>query len=131
MKVTLEKHFQSNLTEWIQKPDNKMNCAYELKISYGNTVNFNDFQEQQIPSLWATRHDGKAIKWSDALANLKPYDGAYLMGIPAYVGIMFNIPTNQKDFYFIDIDRVLKIKQNGAKSITKKDCERWGIKKSF
>lgn len=125
--ITLEKHFQAKLTEWIKKPNNKFNCIYELKISHGNTVQFSAFQEQQLPSLWKARHDVLAVKWSDALGTMKPCDGACFVGTPAYVGIMFNIPKNQKVFYFLPIDDVVKLKKSGAKSITKKFAQKIGL----
>lgn len=126
--ITLEKHFQSEITKWFGEKKNKFNCVYELKISHGNTIPFSRFEEQQLPSLYQARYTGKNIKLSDALRNLKPFDGMHLMGVPAYVGIMFNIPKNQKEFYFIGIDEVLKIKNSGAKSISKKDCQNLGVK---
>lgn len=128
MKITLERHFQSLFGKYILNEN--IFCAYELKISRGNTVNFNCFQDQQIPSLWKTYTVGINIKFTDASFGLKNYDGICYKG-PSYIGIMFNIPKNQKEFYLIHIKEVMKIKKSGAKSITKKDCEEFGIKRSF
>jgi len=129
--ITLEKHFQAKFGPWMEKPENGFTCAYELKISHGNTVAFSKFEDQQIPSLWKVYSAIKHHKETDASCGIKPYDGYCLKKEPAYVGIMFNIPTNQKEFYLIHIREVMKIKNSGAKSITKKDCEAVGIKYSF
>lgn len=127
--ITLEKHFQAKLTPWLEKYG--FTCGGELKISHGNTVPFSKFEEQQLPNLFKVKHGIKVVKLSDALRNLKPFDFLCLKNEPAYVGVMFNIPKNQKEFWFIDIDHVMRIKNSGAKSITKKDCEKMGFKNSF
>ena len=129
--ILLESDFQSLFSPWMTDPANAFTCAYELKISNGNTVSWGKFRDQQIPSLCETYYGVKHHKLTDASVGLKPYDGYCMKGEDAYVGIMFNIPVNQKIFYLIHIKEVMKIKNSGAKSITKKDCERVGIKKSF
>jgi len=127
--ITLEKHFQSLFGPWGVK--NWKTCPYELKISHGNTVAFSKFEEQQLPSLWLSYTTGKNVKLSDASLGLKPYDGYLFIRCDAYVGIMFNIPTNQKEFYLIHIKHVMAIKKSGSKSIKKLDCERLGTKHNF
>lgn len=125
--IELEKDFQSKFGPWVEKY--KLKCVYELKISHGNTVNFNCFQDQQLPSLWKAYTVGKHYKLGDMSMGLKPWDGMFYKG-PAYVGIMFNIPDNQKEFYLIHIREVMKL-YGKQKSITKKDCQELGIAKSF
>jgi len=127
--IKLEKDFQALFGLWGEK--NWKTCGYELKISKGNTVAFTKFEDQQLPSLLKTYKEGKNIKLTDASYGLKPFDGMMLIKEDAYVGIMFNIPKNQKEFYLIHIKDVMKIKKSGAKSIKKVDCEKYGIKRSF
>lgn len=83
--------------------------AYELKISKTNKLYFSKFEEQQLPSLYNTKHKGVPWKFSDASIGMKMYDGIYIKG-PAYVGICFYKPRKKKILYLIDIDRVLDIK---------------------
>lgn len=127
--ILLEKDFQSKFGDWAIK--NWHTCAYELKISHGNTVAFSKFEDQQLPSLCKAHFEGKNVKLTDASYGLKPFDGCLFVGAPAYVGIMFNIPANQKEFYLIHIKDIIAIKNSGAKSISKKYCEEFGIKNSF
>ena len=127
--IKLEKDFQSKFGVW--GVNNWKTCPYELKISHGNTVNFNDFQDQQLPSLWKSYTAGKNVKLSDSWGGIKPYDGYLFVKCDAYVGIMFNIPINQKEFYLIHIKDVMKIKQSGSKSIKKSNCEEVGFRHSF
>jgi len=127
--IKLEKDFQALFGPW--GVDNLKTCAYELKISHGNTVAFSKFEDQQLPSLFKTYTSGVNIKFTDASYGLKKYDGVLLIKEPAYVGIMFNIPVNQKEFYLIHIKEVMKIKNSGSKSIKKSDCEKVGLKFSF
>ncbi|HNV61955.1 MAG TPA: hypothetical protein PKN54_03315 [Candidatus Cloacimonas acidaminovorans] len=126
--IKLEKHFQSKFTQWMEKE--KLPCMYELKISHGNTVNFKCFQDQQLPSLYQAYTVGKHFKLTDASLGLKPCDGICYHG-DAYVGIMFNIPENQNEFYLIHIREVMKLYNAGKKSITKKNCQEFGVIKGF
>jgi len=126
--ITLEKHFQTKFGNYIL--ENKIFCVYELKISKGNTVQFSKFQDQQLPSLWKAYRQGINIKLTDASVGLKPFDGMCYNG-DAYVGIMFNIPENQNEFYLIHIREVMKLYNAGKKSITKKNCQEFGVMKGF
>lgn len=123
-----ESDFQSKFSPWIE--EQRITCGYELKISHNKRLCFSAFQEQQLPSLYKIKHAAKNIKLSDALKNLKPCDGVCLAGQPAYVGVMFNIPNNQKEFYLIDIDEVMAIRKL-RKSITEEECDKLGHKYSF
>ena len=127
--ITLEKNFQSSFCKWIKVK--KIPGLFELKISHGNTVAFSKFEFQQLPSLFKCYSEGLYHKESDfGGISLKPADCWFMHG-PAYVVIIFNIPKNQKEFYIIHIKEVMRIKNSGAKSITKKDCEKMGFKNSF
>jgi hypothetical protein len=127
--ITKESQFQQKFGQWVEK--NGRTCAYELKISHGNTVTWSKFQDAQLPSLWKVYTGTKNFKLSDASFGTKPFDGFCLKNEAAYVGIMFNIPANQKEFYLIHIKDIMKIRDSGAKSIKKKDCEKVGMKFSF
>lgn len=138
--ILLEKDFQEKFGQWAEKfgkmaapriSESGASFVYELKISHGNTVAFTAFQDQQLPSLWKAYSAAKNVKLTDASYGTKPFDGFFACRIPAYVGIMYKIPTNQKEFYLIHIKDVMKIKESGSKSIKKKDCERLGLKFSF
>lgn len=127
MSIKLEKHFQGEFGKWIRVE--KIPGLFELKISHGNTVPFSKFESQQLPSLWKCYTEGLYHKESDLSIGLKPAD-CWFMRENAYVGIMFNIPTNQKEFYLIHIREVMKL-YGKQKSITKKNCQEMGIRRSF
>lgn len=127
MAIKLEKNFQSEFGKWIRVE--KIPGLFELKISHGNTVPFSKFESQQLPSLLKCYTEGLYHKESDLSIGLKPAD-CWFMRENAYVGIMFNIPTNQKEFYLIHIREVMKL-YGKQKSITKKNCQDFGIKRSF
>lgn len=119
-----EARFQSEiLTPWFKK--NGWTCAYEAKVSAGNTINFNAFQDQQLPSLKKVKHGILHHKLTDASIGLKPFDAFCLNKEKAYVVVMFQKDTKEgrKKFYLMDIDEVLKIKKSGAKSLKKSDFE--------
>lgn len=126
--ITKESHFQGKFSRWMEDMG-KIDCVYELKVSHGNTVNFKCFQDQQLPSLWKAYTTGLNHKITDLSFGSKPFDGFFHLG-DSYVGIMFNIPINQKEFYLIHIREVMKL-YGKQKSITKKNCQEMGIRRSF
>lgn len=126
--IRLEKDFQTLFGHWLVQEKFVSMC--ELKISHGNTVTWGKFQDQQLPSLWKAYTEGIYIKLTDASIGLKPADCFFYKG-PAYVVIMFNVPDNQKELYFVHIREIVKLKESGAKSISKKFCEEKGFMKSF
>lgn len=127
--ITQEWQFQEKFSPWAE--NNLKTCAYELKVTRGNTVTWSKFQDVQLPSLWKVYTSTKNFKLTDASYGSKPFDGFCMSKQDAYVGIMFNLPTNQKEFYLIHIKEVMKIKESGSKSIKKKDCEAVGMKFRF
>lgn len=127
--IKLEKDFQAKFGPWFV--EHGKTACYELKISHGNTVAFSKFEDQQLPSLWLAYTTGKNVKMTDASIGLKPFDGFMAKKCLAFIGVMFNVPTNQKEFYLIHIKDVVQLKKAGAKSITKKDCEKLGNMYSF
>ncbi len=124
--ITLEKHFQLKFGHWVK--EERVTGLFELKISHGNTVPFSRFESQQLPSLWKCYTEGLYHKESDLSVGLKPADCWFMYG-DAYVGIMFNIPENQNEFYLIHIREVMKLYNAGKKSITKKNCQEFGVRK--
>lgn len=126
--ITKESHFQGKFSRWMEDMG-KIDCVYELKVSHGNTVNFKCFQDQQLPSLWKAYTTGLNHKITDLSFGSKPFNGFFHLG-DSYVGIMFNIPINQKEFYLIHIREVMKL-YGKQKSITKKNCQEMGIRRSF
>jgi len=128
-----EAKFQSKISKvftnlkWMKKYFPVPRFPYELKASTGKTVPFSKFQDQQIPSLERAWRSCHAHKMTDASLGIKPYDGFVYCESDAYVGIMYEMPQNQTECYFIHIEHVLKIKQN-KRSITKDDAIKYGIK---
>lgn len=122
-----EKNFQSIFTKWMKVYG--FTCAYELKVSKGGTISFSKFKDQQLPALMKVRHGIKHHKLTDASLGVKPFDGFCLRKEKAYVGVMLNINTKfgQCKFYLLDIDRVMKIKESGSKSLKLADFQSNGI----
>jgi len=122
-----EKNFQSIFTKWMK--EHGFTCAYELKVSKGGTVAFSKFEDQQLPSLVKVKNGILHHKLTDASIGYKPFDGFCLAKENAYVGAMFHIQTKlgQTRFYLLDIDKVMKIKNSGAKSLKLSDFQSNGI----
>uniref|UniRef100_A0A6M3IKQ9 Uncharacterized protein n=1 Tax=viral metagenome TaxID=1070528 RepID=A0A6M3IKQ9_9ZZZZ len=123
-----EARFQSEiLTPWFKK--NGWTCAYEAKVSSGNTIPFSKFQPQQLPALYKVKHGILHHKISDMDVNLKPFDGFCMNKEKAYVIALFNKDkkAGRKKFYLLDIDEVMKIKNSGAKSLKIGDFELLGV----
>ena len=98
----LEKNFQTDLGRWILNRYNE-SCAYELKAVKGASCPFSALAPHQKGNLLAVKHGGMNYKIPD-LGNQNPFDGVFLKGLPAYVGIMFNTEKQKRVFYWIDID---------------------------
>lgn len=122
----LEKDFQSLFTKWIKK-NAWASFPYELKISKGKTVLFSKFEKQQIPALRKSSQEVLHYKFSDASFGLKPCDGVVFKNSLAYVGIMFEVNKQQDIAYFIEINDVLNIIEDGKKSIKLDDIKNIAI----
>lgn len=94
--------------------EKKLYCFYELKVAKGNTFNFSKIEDNQDEGLPALAKEGMVWKWSDEDSRKKPCDGGCLPPLPAYLVIKFKTL-----FIFIDYARIIELKDQGVKSITR------------
>ena len=114
-----ESDFQTKFSQWL-KYNFHFTFAYEIKITHGKSIAFDQFKKQQIPSLISvsTGNIGLHHKISDASYESKPFDGFKLFKERSLV-ILFYVRPNQREFIVIDIiDLEKEIKECSRKSIT-------------
>lgn len=121
-----ESDFQSLVTAYLKK-EAFDSFPYELKVSTGNTVNFNSFEAQQIPALMRAKQSVLHHKMNDASLGSKPCDGFCYRKSRAYVGLMFNTKTNRNICYFLDVAVAVMLKKMGYKSISERAAGVLGI----
>jgi hypothetical protein len=103
--------------------EKRMYCYYELKVAKGNTFNFSKIEENQDEGLPALAKEGMVWKWSDEDSRKKPCDGGCLPPLPAYLVIKFKTL-----FIFIDYARIIELKDQGVKSITREQARELSTK---
>ena len=93
--------------------------VFEAKYSKDGVVAYDAVKEHQEHALLTTKHDHFLFKIPDS-GFQNPYDGLSLKELPAFIVLFFN-----NDFFMIDIDNWMTMKQNSnRRSITKEECER-------
>ena len=121
----VESDLQGKICRWLG--DTPFDMVGESKVSSGGTINFNDFEDQQLPSLVAANSDkGLYHKPSDMLRLKKPFDFFCCVNRPAYVVAQFWKNRQQEICYLLDIKKVMEIKESGAKSLKEEDFMLWG-----
>lgn len=103
--------------------EKRMYCYYELKVAKGNTFNFSKIEDNQDEGLPALAKEGMVWKWSDEDSRKKPCDGGCLPPLPAYLVIKFKTL-----FIFIDYARIIELKDQGVKSITREQARELSTK---
>ncbi len=100
---------------------------YELKVTTGHTLPFSKFEPQQLLALKKAKHGILHHKMTDMSLGMKPCDAFVYKNSEAYIGILFHSrDIKQRVAYFLDIDRVYKIKESGARSISVMDGLKYG-----
>lgn len=102
--------------------------AAELKCKRGGTLNFKDFEPQQLPSLEKVSKKVFCHKLTDASIGLKPFDCFSMYKEKAYIICMFWKNRQQSIVYALDINIALMIKDFGYKSITEKMFDLYGFR---
>ncbi len=111
------KHREASKTTDLNKSLSKIGIYgyVEYKQTTKNTFNLSNFESHQLPSLSACQDSGLVWKLSDADPRQKPCDTLSLPpGMTSWIGIIYDDCC-----CFIYLDRILLLKDNGAKSITK------------
>lgn len=121
-----EKDFQTKFSLWL-KYNAKTSGAYELKITHEPSLPFSDVKPHQIQNLLLAKHSKLIHKIADVGVLQKPFDCFVLMGVPAYVVVMFYV-RGQKTFYMIDVDKwVEEVEKSNRKSLTEVRASEIGV----
>lgn len=115
-----EANMQTMFSHWL-KAKWKGNGAFELKICKENRFNLKKIEPHQLANLHQAKHGLFYFKIPD-LGSQCPFDCFTLNRTEAYLVILFYEPRTPKVFYMIDIDKILKLIKNGAKSITENEA---------
>lgn len=116
-----ESTFQTAFGHWL-KAYCKESAVYELKICKIKRFNLKKIEKHQIYNLKLAKSGCLYYKISDGSVGQKPMDCFTFYKSKAYLVIMFYRPRETKSFYMIDIDKILKLIKNGAKSITENEA---------
>ena len=122
-----ESDFASEFSKWLRMQRKEGNYlfsfAVEHKVCKKRRLNFtSDFQDQQLPSLYQTKHECIYYKLSDLDIGRKPYDAFTMCFEPAYIAVLWYKLRQPKTFYMVDIDKIYVFKET-HKSITEEECK--------
>lgn len=102
---------------------------YELKATKKDYLSFRAVAKHQYYALTAASSGVAHYKIPDEGVSQKPFDGFQLIGVDAYIGIMFNTNKQKKDFYLIDIETFKDTRQSAdRKSLTEEKAAEIGEK---
>lgn len=121
----LEKHLQAKIGRWL-KDGNMFAHVAEVKLVTGGTLNFNKFEDQQLPSLERAYGEGLYYKLTDASIGCKPFDYMCCQKVDSYVVCQFWKKRQQEICYFMHIEDVMKIKDSGTKALKEEDFIKYG-----
>lgn len=117
--IKREAEFQKRFTKWKRHFMRDGSFAFELKITETGTLPFSRLEEHQEIWLLNAKHSQICYKIPDVGYDSKPFDQFCLGGAKAFVVIMFNYSSGQKEFIMIDIDDFIKEKETSdRKSLT-------------
>lgn len=116
-----EKDFQTSFGKWL-KASWRESAVFELKICKEKRFNLKRIEEHQLYNLKLAKSGCLYYKISDGSVGQKPMDCFTFYRSKAYLVILFYEPRTPKVLYMIDIDKILKLIKNGAKSITENEA---------
>lgn len=120
------------LRPWLKKHD-WASGYIEAKVSKGKSLPFSSFQYHQLATLRKVSLSQDVYKIPDSATGIKPSDIIVLNKANGWVAILFEKDKRPiGSFYLIDIKNVYHIKDRLKKrSLTKKDCEYYGVECSI
>ena len=121
-----EAQYQGLVTKWMKK-NAWGSFPYELKVTKNDKLYFTKFEPQQLPALQKANKGVMHYKLTDASLGIKPYDAQVYKKSLAYIGILFNKDTSDRESWFIDIALVNLFRKTGRKFIYKQFCQKYGI----
>lgn len=121
-----ERDFVTDFNRWLRVIFRRTG-AFELKATKMAHIAFDAVKSHQRDALFHAKRGGLAYKIPDDAYAQKPFDCVSLVGVPAYVVIMFN--AKSPHFYLIDIDVFLDEEQKSErKSLTERRAAEIGQK---
>lgn len=103
---------------------NKVHGVFELKLCKGKSLSFDSVADHQIKALTkAEGSEGLYHKISDTASRAagvagfsrftapKPFDCFFLKDTPAYVVIVFYVPSKKKTAYYIPVHEFVNMRQ--------------------
>jgi hypothetical protein len=115
-----EADFQRDFRKYAKNCMPEQSFVYELKVSKKSYLNFGRLEEHQKYALRAASEGIAHYKIPDEGISQKPFDGFQVTGVDAYVGIMYEVDVQHKEFYLIPIKKFLEAKEEvERKSLTR------------
>jgi hypothetical protein len=129
--IVTERHFNTKFLAWLRSQ--KINGAFELKLTKGKSLPFSALKEHQKEALLAVKHNYLTAKIPDDSIGFKPFDCFGMGNMPAYVVAIFYKPR-ATNFYLIHIDAWIEFEKSmdkprrdgGTQSLTEEDALKIG-----
>jgi penicillin-binding protein-related factor A (putative recombinase) len=115
-----ERNMQTIFSKWMKKQTFTCTAVFELKIVKNKSWPFSNLQEHQEMALKNAKSEiGLYHRLTDqpwikdrlnAFTYKKPFDCLYITNSKAFVVFWFYKPRQKKMFLFVDIDRLIELK---------------------
>lgn len=136
-----ESDFQTLFGKFIRAKKPNHSAVFELKLCKGTSIPFDVVKDHQIKALQEVSGTGFYHKLIDPpiFGDMKtrfnaprPFDCLYLIGIEAFVVVIFYHERQPKKFIFIPIEKFVKEKESSArKSLTEARAKELGTEISL
>lgn len=121
-----EREFVTDFNRWA-KIIFRRTGAFELKATKDGSIPFAAVKVHQTQALFHAKRGGLTYKIPDDAYSQKPFDCISLVGVPAYIVIMFR--AKSPHFYMIDVDVWLdEAQKSERKSLTEERAAEIGSK---
>lgn len=118
-----EKDLQVGFRSWL-KANWKKSSAFELKICKGKSFALSNIESHQVSNLRLVNNELFFWKIPD-LGVQNPFDCFTLYKESAYVVIFYYQPRKPKNFYAINITAIIGLIDDGKKSLTEEDANKY------
>lgn len=120
-----EAQFQTIFGRWVQYAYTGPSFAYELKRTEGKSLALSEIKDHQIQALLQAQQRGFHYKIPDESYTARPFDGFYLKGVLAYVGIAYGKKLER--FYLIPVSKIIQLRTDGEVSLREDRAGELGI----
>ncbi len=117
---------QIKFTNYLREQNKKglMYGFYELKVTNLESLAFSKIEIHQYDGLQATEHSGLVWKWSDQDQRLKVCDCVSIPPMNSFLVIKYK----GNEYYVVRIGEIVKLREGGVISITRKMAEKLATK---